>query len=209
MQEADTLLIKELAAAMCRAQGPAMALLAAAKACSGNLQAVAFVGLAVLSQDKQGLRYAALLTRQRANEQLGAVSPSSAAAGVAILTKQPVHVRDINTGDLGMDDLQYLWHMHNAQSFFAAPLIVSQNAQAALCVASAEPHAFAGREDFLQVVAAMCAPYLTLLTSNLPALEGLLKQVLPASVELVQDLMGSAASRCLGEDRQYSSIVWA
>lgn len=54
--------------------------------------------LAVLSQDKQGLRYAALLTRQRANEQLGAVSPSSAAAGVAILTKQPVHVRDINTG---------------------------------------------------------------------------------------------------------------
>jgi hypothetical protein len=43
-----------------------------------------------------------------------------------------------------MEDLQYLLHMHSAQSFFAAPLIVSQSAQAALCVASAEPHAFAG-----------------------------------------------------------------
>jgi hypothetical protein len=52
----------------------------------------------VLTRDKQSLCYAVLLTRQRAAEQLGSVAPSSAAAGVAILTKQPVNVRDINTG---------------------------------------------------------------------------------------------------------------
>ncbi|KAF6253182.1 hypothetical protein COO60DRAFT_463827 [Scenedesmus sp. NREL 46B-D3] len=178
---------------MCRAQGPAMALAEGAKACSSSCPAVVFVGLAVLARDKQSLRYAVLLLRQRAAEQLGALSPSSAAAGIAILTKQVVNVRDISTGDLGMEDLQYLRHVCSAGSFFAAPLVVSRYAQAALCVASAEPNAFAGREEFLQVVAAMCAPYLTLLTSTLPALEGLVKQVLPVRVAL--QLRESAAQQ--------------
>jgi hypothetical protein len=46
--------------------------------------------------------------------------------------------------DLGMEDLQYLRHMHSAQSLFAAPLVVSHSSTAALCVASEEPNAFAG-----------------------------------------------------------------
>lgn len=54
--------------------------------------------LAILARDKQSLRYATLLDRQPAEQQLVSLAPAGAAAGIAIHTKQAVNVRDINTG---------------------------------------------------------------------------------------------------------------
>jgi hypothetical protein len=54
--------------------------------------------LAVGTQDKHSVRYTTLLSARQGAARLGAVPGPSCAAGLAIDTKQPVHVRDLANG---------------------------------------------------------------------------------------------------------------
>lgn len=141
-------LLSELAAAMCRAQGPSQALVVAAAEVTRRLPSLAYMGcvsvlcsrwqaaqrglhitpgcstapspqpprpghrtsghctscvccrcrLAVAAEDRQSVRYSALLSQRQGAARLGAVAASSCAGGLAIDAKQVVHVRDLSNG---------------------------------------------------------------------------------------------------------------
>lgn len=54
--------------------------------------------LAVGAQDRQSVGYSTLRSAKQGAARLGAVAASSCAAGIAIDTKQVVHVRDLVNG---------------------------------------------------------------------------------------------------------------
>jgi hypothetical protein len=54
--------------------------------------------LAVRATDRQSVQYSILYSMQQGAARLGAVAASNAAAGIAIDTKQDVHIRDVLNG---------------------------------------------------------------------------------------------------------------
>lgn len=54
--------------------------------------------LAVMAQDRQSVRYSTLHSSRQGAARLGAVAAASCAAGIAIDTKQVLHVRDLTQG---------------------------------------------------------------------------------------------------------------
>ncbi|KAF8058907.1 hypothetical protein HT031_005475 [Scenedesmus sp. PABB004] len=172
---------------MCAAPAPAAALAEAARACAARVPGTVFVGLAVPTRDRQAVCYTVLHAARRGAPRPGPLPAGAAAAGVAVDTKAAVHARDLRAGSgLDLDDLQWLAAEHGAECFYAAPLVLAHTALGALCLASARRGAFEGREELLRVVAAMCAPYVTLVRSHqeLLVLEGLVTRALPLRVAL-------------------------
>eukprot|EP00775_Hariotina_reticulata_P010623 gene10623-10781_t len=101
-----------------------------------------------MAKDKQSVQYHVLHTSRATAARLGALATPNAAASIAIQTKQAVNMQDLNTGHLGLQDLQYLQQEYLARAYYATPLVVSETAIGALCLAADEPSAFAGKIIF-------------------------------------------------------------